>query len=241
MRVSKMASKIHKWLALIIGAQIVLWFATGWFISFFPIERVRGEHLARTPVPAALPPEALPPAIRDKLKAGSSVTRLETRILAGRPIVQVDRPDQHPLLFDLATGLQLSPISADMAKALAMADYAGNGKVAAVRPVTARTPQYRGSLPAWQVEFADDENTALYVTSDTAKIEARRTDLWRMYDFLWGLHIMDWSEHDNINHWWLWLTAALSLIVAVSGTIMFPSRFKWGRRRSRSQAARIQP
>lgn len=241
MRVSRLASKVHKWLALIIGLQIILWFATGWFISFFPIERVRGEHLARPLASAALPADALPLAIREQLATVGPITRLETRMVAGRPLVQVDRPANRPMLFDLASGRKVSPVSADMARSLAIADYAGTGTVAAVRPIVAETPQYRGPLPAWRVEFADDEHTALYVAADTAKVLARRTDLWRIYDFLWGLHIMDWGEHENINHWWLWATAALSLTVALTGTIMFPSRFKWGSRRRRAKVSEVRP
>ena len=44
------ASKIHKWLALFIGAQLVLWFASGVIMSVVPIDTVRSEHLvAREP------------------------------------------------------------------------------------------------------------------------------------------------------------------------------------------------
>ncbi len=39
------ASKIHKWLALFIGAQLLLWFASGVIMSVVPIETVRSEHL----------------------------------------------------------------------------------------------------------------------------------------------------------------------------------------------------
>ena len=38
------ASRVHKWLALIIGAQLLIWFTSGVIMSFLPIEKVRGEH-----------------------------------------------------------------------------------------------------------------------------------------------------------------------------------------------------
>ena len=37
------ASKVHKWLSLIIGIQLLLWFASGALMSFLPIDKVRGE------------------------------------------------------------------------------------------------------------------------------------------------------------------------------------------------------
>jgi len=39
------ASKLHRWLSLIIGVQLLLWFSSGLLMSVLPIERVRGEHL----------------------------------------------------------------------------------------------------------------------------------------------------------------------------------------------------
>ena len=38
------ASRVHKWLALIIGAQLLIWFTSGVIMSFLPIEKV---HLGR--------------------------------------------------------------------------------------------------------------------------------------------------------------------------------------------------
>ena len=44
-RLHRFASRLHKWLALFAGVQIILWFASGAYMSFMPIEQVRGEHL----------------------------------------------------------------------------------------------------------------------------------------------------------------------------------------------------
>ncbi len=44
MRLAGWASAIHKWLALIIGVQMLLWVASGLFFAVYPIERVRSEH-----------------------------------------------------------------------------------------------------------------------------------------------------------------------------------------------------
>ena len=44
-RLHLFASRLHKWLALFIGAQLLIWFASGALMSFLPIDKVRGEHL----------------------------------------------------------------------------------------------------------------------------------------------------------------------------------------------------
>ena len=49
-------AKIHKWLALLMAIQILFWFVSGLFFAWFPIERVRSEHMKAEapPAPVAL-------------------------------------------------------------------------------------------------------------------------------------------------------------------------------------------
>ena len=46
--------KLHRWLGLLMAAQIIAWMASGLYFSLFPIEHIRGEHLTRDwPAPTA--------------------------------------------------------------------------------------------------------------------------------------------------------------------------------------------
>ena len=42
----RMLTRVHKWAGLVIGLQIILWFASGFFMSFFSIDKVHGDHMA---------------------------------------------------------------------------------------------------------------------------------------------------------------------------------------------------
>ena len=55
LRLHLLASRTHKWLAIIIGAQLLLWFASGALMSFLPIDRVHGDHLVDRKAAAPLP------------------------------------------------------------------------------------------------------------------------------------------------------------------------------------------
>ena len=57
-RVHLFASRLHKWLALFIGAQLLIWFASGALMSFLPIDKVRGEHLVDREAVTAIPAES---------------------------------------------------------------------------------------------------------------------------------------------------------------------------------------
>jgi hypothetical protein len=230
-----LTAKIHKWLALLMAVQILFWFVSGLFFALFPIERVRSEHAIaeRRVQPVALNVAA---AGLERL-AGQGVRfgeKVELRAMLGRPVALVSGADARPALFDLATGQRLSPVPAALAVRIAEDDHAGAARALRVERVTANSPEYRGALPAWRVDFDDGANRALYVAADTGAVAARRSTLWRVYDFLWGLHIMDWRGHENFNSPLLVIFTALGLVVIVTGIILFPSRLgytAWRRRR----------
>ena len=48
LRLHVLGSKIHKWLAIFVGVQVLLWMGTGALMSFLDLEEVRSEHVART-------------------------------------------------------------------------------------------------------------------------------------------------------------------------------------------------
>ena len=107
-----------------------------------------------------------------------------------------------------------------------------------MQEVTENTTEYRGPLPAWRIDFEDGASRALYVAADTGAVTARRSTLWRTFDFLWALHIMDFKNHEDFNTPLLIISTALALIVIITGIIMFPSRFGYHGWRKRRRARR---
>ena len=54
---------------------------------------------------------------------------------------------------------------------------------------------------------------------------ALRTGQWRLYDLMWGLHIMDLQTREDTHHPILILFAALSVLGALLGcTLLFRRR-----------------
>lgn len=233
-------AKVHKWLALLMAVQILFWFASGLFFAWFPIERVRSEHAKAEQAgqPVSLD-EAAAGLIRLRGAGLVAAENVELRRLAGRPVALLRSGDGRPVLYDLADARRLSPIPMTLAAQIAEADHAGQLRAARVSRVEAESNEYRGALPAWRVDFEDGEGRAVYVAADTGQVTARRSTLWRTYDFLWGLHIMDWRGHQDFNSWLLIIATFLGLVVILSGIIMLPSRLGltgWLRRRRRARA-----
>lgn len=234
-------AKIHKWLALLMALQILFWFVSGLFFAWVPIERVRSEHMKAQAAAAPVALEQAAAGLAALGREGVSGERIELRTLLGRQVALVTPREGRPRLYDLATGRAAGPLSALAATRIAEADHAGDLNAARVTAVTENSTEYRDALPAWRVDFEDGDARAVYVAADTGAVTARRSTLWRVYDFLWGLHIMDWRGHENFNSWLLVLTTAFGLIVVISGIVLLPSRLGftgWMRRRRAVNVAR---
>ena len=232
---SRVAGKVHKWLALLMAVQILFWFVSGLFFAVFPIERVRSEHLIAKAAPVPITLGQAGDGLRRIAAQGASPgEKIELRAMLGRPVALVTAGEGRPRLYDLESGRQLSPIPASLATIIAERDHAGDQRAHRVELVTEESTEYRGALPAWRVDFDDGANRALYVAADTGAVTARRSTLWRTFDFLWSLHIMDFKNHEDFNTPLLIISTALALIVIVTGIVMFPSRLgynSWRRRR----------
>lgn len=226
MALLRWAVRLHKWLALIIGVQVMLWILGGFVMSVLPIERVRGEHkIADHPIQAVLPGAII--SLQDAAEAAGmdAVDQAVLTRLLGEPVWEV-RQGTRTAIVDAEAGVILSPISDEIARRVAEYDFAGDGKVATVTMVSDPPSEYGPGGPVWQVRFDDDGNTRLYIDPDTGVVRARRSDTWRLFDFFWRLHVMDYDDGADFNHPLLIISAGLGLIVSVSGLTILVFRMR---------------
>ena len=89
--------------------------------------------------------------------------------------------------------------------------------------------EFRGrTLPLYKIEALneEDEKINVYLDPYSEKIVAIRSNQWRIWDFMWGIHIMDWNERDNIDNAFLKIFSILALLSALSGIYLFFSSNK---------------
>lgn len=239
--ITRWAVRLHKWLALIVGLQIVLWVAGGLVMSVLPIERVRAEHTIAAPDlrPIALSEILTADAAAQRAGAGSVTGYTLTR-WAGLPVYRFDTASGS-LMVDAASGQSISPVDEAGVLTAARAGYSGDAPIERVEYLEEPSWEYRHAGPAWRVIFADGEGTRLYVSPSTGEITARRNDTWRIFDFFWMLHIMDYRERENFNHPLLIAMAGLAFSTVLAGLVLLFVRMRrsvltW-RARRRAQAA----
>tara|TARA_A100000164_G_C21728097_1_gene686204 strand:- start:66 stop:722 length:657 start_codon:yes stop_codon:yes gene_type:complete len=211
--------KTHKYLSILISIQLLLWTVSGIYFAFNQIELIRGEQYRLTQVFSIdLSKINL---ILDSVQSIQVARRFDEEIL----IVRKEAGTEY---LDLG-GATLDKISREEAKVI-------------VSNVTSLTPlaveeindpepgsEYRGrNLPLFKVTTKDQENDEInvYVDASSGQVVAIRSAGWRLWDLMWGLHIMDWETRDEINNWLLKLFSVLALISSLTGVFIF-LRWDW--------------
>ncbi len=186
--------KWHIWLGWLIGVPLILWTATGLFMVARPIDEVRGSHLRAPPIPIQSVQPVMP------WLQGRAVETLTLEQRVSGPIWAIKYLDGGVRRADPATGKLLPPVSAADAVILAASYYTGKAKLTGAKRFSAENApiDLRKARPSWQVSY--DDGVRLYIDADSGALLAIRTRWWRVFDFMWGLHIMDLETRENTHH-----------------------------------------
>ena len=87
-----------------------------------------------------------------------------------------------------------------------------------------RGSEYRGrDLPLYKTISLSNEGKEINVYQDpfSGEIVAIRSAQWRIWDLMWGLHIMDWVDRDDIDNLLLKIFSFIALFTSISGVILF--------------------
>jgi hypothetical protein len=236
MKLFRLMSQIHLWLGAAFGVQVMLWLISGLIMVIIPIEVIRGEHLRHDPAESVLDwtNEAVPLATIIAAQ-DSEVTSARTGWLAGSPVWRLETTDGL-LMIDARTGDDLSPVGEALAREIATTRQNGLGEITAIDWLTDPPREAGLSIPAWRIEFAAGETTpptTFYINSQTGELRAVRTSAWRVYDFFWGVHIMDWSSRENFNSWWIKVTSIIAILFGIAGVYLTVHRLWMMARRRR--------
>jgi len=217
----------HIWLGWIVGIPFLVWTVSGIVMVWKPIEEVRGEDLLAEPAPMRFSAPAVPPVV-----AGLPMQSLALEQRAAGPRWVLKLADGSTRLADPGTGALLPAMSAAEASREVISRYRGSAKVESVTRTDPDKPplELRRPIAAWQVNMSDD--THFFVDAGSGAVVARRTGWWRLYDFMWGLHIMDPQTREDTHNPWVLGFGIVSLLTTLLALIMLPLTLRRRRKKS---------
>jgi hypothetical protein len=206
--------KVHKYLSFFISLQLLLWTVSGIYFAFNKIELVRGEQY-RKQVEQSINlgdfdfeiPNTTDVSIQKRLGKNIAVIKVDgtTKYLnrSGESISKLTESEAMNLVISNTT---LSPVLVEEI----VDERSGS--------------EYRGrSLPIYKVESKTNKDLDInvYLNVYSGEVLAIRSNQWRIWDLMWGLHIMDWKERDNISNILLKIFSILALVSSVTGVMLF--------------------
>jgi len=189
---------LHRYLSIFIAIQLLLWTVSGIYFAFNKIELIRGEQYRLA-------------------------TNVEYRIFdrLGQQVIASNK-DGNIVYRTYPDGNLLEKLSAEEAKLIASIKTSLEPVSATLITKSSPGSEYRGrSLPIYQITTTSKDDINIYLDPLSGDVLAIRSDSWRMWDFLWSLHIMDYDQRDNINNFLLRLFSILALVSSISGILLF--------------------
>lgn len=209
--------KIHKYLGLLIGLQVLLWISGGLIMSVLPIDMVRGKHLL-------LPAPPLSAAQLGTITSNIELNNwreLEWKNRLGNAVLKATDFNDETAWLSPSSGNTLKELTPQQIEQISLMRYSAQAGVNGIQLIEELPFEVRHlTSPLYQVEFDDWINTTFYLHPISGEVHSVRSDIWRLYDFFWMLHIMDYETRDDFNHPLLIVVAAFSLFFSMSGIIL---------------------
>lgn len=217
MKAIKLSRIVHKWFALVLGIQLFLWALSGLYMVAVHIDIIHGDMLVKNTQPRIQPDAQLAMPFELLATRFPDAESITLKLMMDRPVYEVT--GANTVLFNARDGHQISPLDESTVLDIARFHYAGEAVIHSVQLIERDPPtelQAR-ALPLWRVDFDDAWNSSFYVDPNSGVLTTRRHTLWRVFDFLWMLHVMDYDERADINNLVLRIFSVLGTAFGLSG------------------------
>jgi len=212
-----MIRSFHKYLSLIISIQLLLWTVSGIYFAFNKIELIRGEQYLLNEEASNLDLTNIKGTFN--AKSINIIKRLDKWILRLQGETQV--------YYRALNGEGLMELNEEEVREIVRQRTSLTPLNAVKIESSSRGSEFRGrSLPLYKVNTESEDNINVYVEAMSGDIAAIRSDSWRTWDFMWGAHIIDYRDRDNIDNFLLKVFSILALISALSGIALFFNSFR---------------
>ena len=218
--------QFHKWLGLIVGIQLFLWTVSGLMFAWLDHHEVMAEHSVRAPGSVALQAGEMiadPSSwLREYGTADVNEVRLGT--LLDQWVWRVEVAGR--LELRQAADGKLLVLDSTFVERLARSHYEGDGNLQKVTFHAAPTLEARNAGAVWEAAFDDAQKTTLYFSASDGRLVAARNSTWRLFDFFWMLHTMDYVGRDNFNNPLVITVGMAALWLSLSGLILLFRSFR---------------
>ena len=232
-----LARSLHKWFGLVVGLQILIWLASGLYMVIVDLDFIHGDPLVKNMQQAVTVPDSSLVSMATLRSRYPDANRIDLKQVMGKPFFAVTTAKARYLL-DPETGAVISPLDEETARDIATFHFNGNAQILNAALITSDPPMeiQTRRLPLWRIDFDDRFSTSFYIDPYTGRLVTRRHQYWRIFDFMWMLHIMDYEKRSDAHNLLLKTAQVTGLIFAITGLWLLLYSFSGRRKKSTTDA-----
>ena len=207
--------KTHRYLGLIIGVQFLAWTISGLYFSWTNIDEIHGDQFRKE-----LPPIFVYKDLIDIDSIPKEINNISLVEILDTPFYWVNKK----LLYNARNGDVKTEITQEEALWVSKKYMRDDLKVLKVEKIkkVGNHHEYRGNpLPAYAIFYDHPQDVVAYVDVKSGMFQKVRYSSWRIFDFLWMGHIMDYQGRDNFNNLLLRIFSLFGIFTVVSGFLLW--------------------
>lgn len=184
------------------------------------IHYIHGDSLVKTDK-QTIDFEDVKYSFQQLLSDHSEAKDVELGMLLSQPVYRFNNGKQKVLLsaFD---GRKLSPIDETLAISIAQNKYTNTkALVTHVQLITVNPPRELSArhLPVWRIDFDDFASPSFYISANSGQLVTKRHSYWRIFDWMFAFHVMDYIDEEADNKLLLVFTFFAS-IASILGLVL---------------------
>ncbi len=220
--------KAHRYIGLIVALQLLAWTLGGIWFTWNDIDKIHGDHLRNTTKIMAKSPAVSTQKALKALSDYKSLNSIAVIQVLSTPVYRIKyrtvQGVSKMVLIDGNSGELFPEITQQQAIDIVNESKNFIAKISSVEFITETDAhhEYREKpMPAWAITYDYPESPTFYVSTQLGIVTAVRHNSWRIFDFLWMLHTMDYQTRDDFGNWLIKIFSLIALVTAISGIVLF--------------------
>ncbi len=222
----RLIRKIHKWTSVVVGIQFLLWLLSGLYFNVMDhsksAARTYRNHMVQN---AEIEKSRLiePKVILQQFQPTVSLALIQLLdtpyyLLTHQQGLYQHFSNEHSLVN--AYNGNKTVIDEVMASQLAQQSYNGPGEISSTLLIKGSLEDFpKEKNNAWQINFADEINTSVYVDAHSGRIIGHSDDNKRLADLFFMVHFMDYGKEGSFNNFAIIAFAFMTLWLSLTGLI----------------------
>lgn len=219
-----MLRKAHRYIGLVVSLQLLAWTIGGIWFSWNDIDDIHGDYLRNFNKPEVSQPLISTQTAIESISDFEKLNSINVISFLSQPAYRIQYNKNQMVLVNALDGTIVPDVTKQQALDIAKENTSFEAEIASIELITetGKHHEYRGKpLPVWAITYDYPSSPTFYVSTKLGTLTSVRHTSWRIFDFLWMLHTMDYEGRDNFGNWLIKIFSLIALVTAISGIVLF--------------------